>query len=401
MSNIGTWFHNVASAVVVFEITGSALMVGAVVSAQFVPVLVLFPWTGLLTDKHDRRVILLIAQSVAAVAAGTLAAAVGILGLDGMALAWMIFGASVFIGIGKALAEPSMNALLPALVDRSRLDQAIALNNITFQLARAIGPAVGALLLVWAGVATSFAVNAATYAFFVVVLVRLQPLGSSRSASTDHSLRAGLVAVSRDPVLVVLLVAVATIGFGTDPINTLSPALADRLVPIGPGAEEASNRLVGFMISAFGSGAAVAAFSLHWIRRRVAIASVGVGGLVLTSVAMTGAAFSTHALGVLIAFGFVGVGALLAVTSFTTLIQFAADERVRGRVMAIWGVAFLGSRPLAALIDGSLADAFGIRPAMVTLGVIPLVVLVVLKPWIGRVRRSGKLDDPQPWAGRP
>ena len=382
-SNCGTWLQNIAAAVVVYRLTGSTVMVGLVSILQFAASLLLSPWAGALGDRVDRRMLLLSGQVIALVPATALAAWTAISGVEGLPGPWPVFAAATLIGIGWAISVPNMQALVPALVEEADLDQALALNSVTFNLARAVGPALGALTLDVVGAAAAFGLNALTYVVLIIALVVIRPRAVERRSAEHHdgSVREGLRYVRSEPALFVLLIGVTALGFGTDPVNTLAPAMAEDL---GGG-----DALVGWLVSAFGLGAAATALCIGVIRRRLALGHMGVIGLVVLAGGLFAFAWSPVVIVALGALALAGVGFLLALTGLTTELQRRVPDRLLGRVMALWAVAFLGSRPLAALVDGTAGDVFGPRIAAAIAGAITLGVAA----WLRAARRRHGLDD--------
>jgi MFS family permease len=350
-SNVGTWFQQVTAAVVMFDVTGSTFMVGMVGVSQFLPALVLAPWTGAAADRFDRKRLLVRAQTVAAVATGLLAVVTLTLGLDRFPVAWPLLATAFVVGLVNAVSVPAQQALVPALVPTQDLDQAVALNSVTFNLARAVGPALGTVVLVAWGAGSAFA-------------VRPRPITRPKRAS----IWAAFPLLRADPTLVVLLVGVMALGFGSDPVLTLTPALASKLS--APATDTAG--LVGILISAFGAGAVAGTLLVARLRVRWGQVRVSIGGLVLLAVGMVGLALATSTWLAVAALVLGGAGFLFGVTGLTTAIHLRIQEEFRGRIMALWGVAFLGSRPVAAFIDGVVADL--ISPKAATL----LMVLVVV-----------------------
>jgi MFS family permease len=354
-SNIGTWFQQVAAAVVVHRLTGSSTMVGMVGAAQFAPALLLAPWTGAAADRFDRRRLLIAAQSLAFVAAACLAVWTLAVGVDGLPGPWPVMATALLIGLGNALSIPAQQALVPALVSPELLDEAVALNSVTFNLARAVGPALGGVVLVALGAGVAFAVNAVTYLALVGALMVIRPRPVQRAGSST-SVWVGIRYLRHDSTAAVLLGAVALLGIGADPIITLSPALS-HLMASGSDADA----LVGYLVSAFGLGAVLATTSIRRLRRAgvVRASSLGLG---LLALGVAGLSWAPTPLPALAAALVAGGGFLLGVTSLTAALHQRIPEELRGRVMALWGVAFLGSRPVAALADGYLADLVGPRP---------------------------------------
>ncbi|MFP3913273.1 MAG: MFS transporter [Actinomycetota bacterium] len=373
-SNIGTWFQQLTAAVVVYELTGSTFMVGLVGVSQFLPSLVLAPWTGAAADRFDRRRLLMTAQSTAAVAAGALAALTLTVGLEPFPNAWPVLVAALVIGLGHAFAVPAQQALVPALVPPNDLDAAVALTSVTFNLGRALGPAIGALVLVAWGPGWTFAINAASYVPLVLGLwiARARPVQRPPRAS----IWVGFKHLRTDTQLAVLLVGLTALGFGIDPVLTLAPALAEGLVDETFRSQEG---LVGMLISAFGAGAAAAAFMVARVRARWGQIPLAIAGLLLLGAGVVGFGFSPTAWMAIVSLLAAGVGFLFGVTSLTSAMHVRIPEELRGRIMALWGVAFLGSRPVAAFLDGAVAELT--TPRVAALGAASIVVLcaIVLK----------------------
>ena len=251
VSNSGNWLFNVTAAVVVFQLSRSALLVGLVSVAQFAPLVVVSPLAGALSDRVDRRRLLLVAQTFSALAATALAVVVVTLGVDGLPGAWPILLAALGIGIGQAVAAPALQSLVPALVADHDLESGVALTSLTFNVGRAFGPAVSGVLLATLGAEVAFVANAASFLALIAALVVIHPRPRGRSRASDRSVRAGMRYVRADRVSLLALIGVAAIGFAADPTITLSPSLAETL---GGG-----DTLVSVLVSGFGIAAAPAA----------------------------------------------------------------------------------------------------------------------------------------------
>jgi MFS family permease len=365
----GTWFQNLAASIFVFQLTHSAFLLGLLNFCQFVPVLLLAPWTGGVADRHDRRRLLLVTQSAAAAVSGLLA----LVTWNGWAGAWTVIGFSGALGVLTAFSNPAQTAMVGSLVDRDDLPQAIALNSMTFNLARAIGPVTAAAVIAAFGVPAAFAVNAGSFLLFVgaLTMIRLRETRRARRAPFRES----LALVRSRPHLALYLLVVLTISFSTDPVNTESPAFATAF-----GLHTAWS---GVIVGAFGAGAVVAALFLAGrvtgTRRRMALTLAGCGGGVLL---FSLSPWFGLALGFLVVAGF---GYLGSNASATSRLQLGVAEEERGRIMALWSICFLGIRPVASLIDGSLAEAFGVRAAGVVMS-LPALFGAALAANLIRVR---------------
>jgi len=372
----GTWFQNLAASILVFRLTHSPFLLGVLNFCQFVPVLALSPWAGGLADRVDRRRLLLATQ----LCATALTAALAALAWSGAASEWVVIGFSGALGVVSALSVPAQQSLVVALVDEEDVPQAVALNSMTFNLARAIGPASAAGVIAALGIPWAFAINSGSYLLLVagLLLVRPRPEERAERASLGESLRL----VRERPVLLVALGVVMVAGFGSDPVNTESPAFARAF--------GYTDTWAGVIVAFFGLGAVSAAFlvagRVAGSRRRMAL-TLGVlgAGILLFSVTPwlpLGFAFLALA----------GFGYLSSNTSATTRLVLGVAPSQRGRIMALWSVAFLGLRPVASLVDGALAGAFGVRVAGAVLAAPALaaaaVALITLRPWSGSPRSS-------------
>lgn len=373
-SNVGNWFQNVAAGIVVFDLTGSNTLVGTVSVLQFLATLLLSPYSGALADSFDRRKLLILAQCISATGAVGLAIWVGLEGVEGLPGVWPVLAATGIIGLGYAVGISAMNALVPALVERPDLEDAIALNSSSFTLARAIGPAFAGLVVAAAGAAWAFGINALTFIPLIIVLMVIRPRDMERGVGGDRSVRAGFAYVRKRPSMLWIVLATLTVGWAGDPVNTLAPAYAEMF---GRG-----ETFVGLQVAAFGAGAALMSMFVGMLRRRLALEATTRTGMVVLALGLVGFATAIHEAVVITSLFVAGIGFLLGVTTTNSNLQHRLHEDMRGRVMALWSMAFLGSRPIAGLIDGGVADLVSPR-----VGVLTAIVPLVLGWWaIGKVR---------------
>lgn len=372
LSASGTWFQNLAAALLLYRQTHSALLLGVLNFAQFLPILLLAPWAGGASDRWNRRTLLLVTQSAAVVLAGGL----GLLAWQGLAPPAVVIADAVALGIVSAFSAPAQQALIATLVNESEVPTAVALNSMTFNLARAVGPATAALAVEYLGIPAAFGLNAASYLIFIAALLVIGPQPQELAHSSVGHVRASVELLRRRPQLVVFLVIVAAVGFASDPVNTLAPAWAQAF-----GHRDTT---AGYIIGVFGAGAVTAAFvvagRVGGSRRRMfgTLLLLG-GGMVVFALTP----WLALALPVLFVAGF---GYLASNTHATSRLQLGVDPWERGRVMALWSVAFLGLRPFASLLDGAIAGAFGVRVAGVVLALPALACAV----WVAvRARTRG------------
>ncbi|HZT93113.1 MAG TPA: MFS transporter [Gaiellaceae bacterium] len=351
----GTWFQNLAAALYVYERTHSPFLLGVLQFGNFVPVLLLAPWGGSAADRFDRKRLLLVTQVGSTMLSGVLAA----LTWAGFASVPLVIGCAVGLGISSAFSAPASQALIGDLVPRDELQSAVALNSMTFNLARAVGPTLGGISVDQLGFAPSFAINAASYLVLALGLTVVQPRARELAGRGAARLRESLRLVRQQPRLLGFLLIVTAVGFGSDPVNTEAPAFASAFALHPP-------RLwTGIIVGAFGAGAVAAAFlvagRVAGSRRRMTLTlsllGAGIVAFALSPSISLGLAFLTVA----------GFGYLASNTAATSRLQLDVVEHHRGRIMALWSVAFLGLRPAASLLDGALAGAFGVRTAGVVL----------------------------------
>ena len=385
LSASGGWFQNLAASLLVYRLTHSPFLLGLLNFCQFIPVLVLVPWTGSAADRFDRRRLLLAAQTTAA----ALAAVLSVLAWSGLATAWVVILFALGLGVTSATSIPAQQALIASLVERENLPTAVALNSMTYNLARAIGPALGAASVEYLGIPASFLLNSFSYLVFVVALLAIRPRAREAAARETSRLRDALGLLRDDPRLLAFLIVVAAVGFASDPVNTLAPAFAHAF--------GRKDTVAGFIIGAFGAGAVTAALL---VAGRVA----GSRKRMVVTLTLLGGGVIAFALSPWLPLGFVllfvaGFGYLASNTSATTRLQLGVSEAQRGRMMALWGVAFLGLRPLASLADGAIASAAGVRTAGVILA-LPALAGVVVLVLVGQRERGREHRLVQPAAAR-
>jgi MFS family permease len=379
LSASGTWFQNLAGALLVYRLTHSEFLLGVLNFCQFAPVLLLAPWAGSAADRYDRRRLLFVAQTTAAVLAVLLAA----LAWAGLARAWVVIVFALALGVTSATSIPSQQALVASLVEPHELPTAVALNSMTYNIARAAGPVGAAASVEYLGIPTSFLLNAGSYLVFVAALVITRPRPQEKAPRESSRLRDALPLLRDDPRLLAFLIVVAAVGFASDPVNTLAPAFA----------QEFGHRdtIAGFIIGAFGAGAVTAALvvagRVAGSRRRMA-----------ATLALLGLGVVAFSLSPWLPLGFVflflaGLGYLASNTSATTRLQLGVSEAQRGRIMALWGVAFLGLRPIASLADGAIASAAGVRAAGVVLA-LPALAGAALLVAVSARRTLSRVEEP-------
>jgi MFS family permease len=358
VSQIGTWMQTVAQAWLVLRMTGSGAALGMVAAAQFTPILLLAPYGGLLADRLDKRRLLIGTQ----VALGAIALTLGVLTVTGAVSLGMVVALALALGLVTAVDNPARQSFAQEMVGPGRLRNAISLNSVLVNSARAIGPAVAGVLIATVGLGLCFLINAASYVAVIVALAgmdlaALRP--APRTSREPGQVRQGLAYVAHTPGLLVPLMMLAVIGTLAYEFQVVLPLLAERTFGGGPGT-------YGLLTSAMGAGAIVGGLVVARSGRTglhaLTVAAGGFGLAILVAAAAPTVALALVALAV------VGATSVAFLAVGNTTLQLTAEPRFRGRVMALWAVAFLGSTPLGAPLIGAVSDHVGARGGLVVGG---------------------------------
>jgi len=352
VSMSGTWMQSVAQGWLVLRLThNSGFALGLVTALQFLPVLLVGAWGGVLADRFDKRTTLLCTQSAMAVFSAGLAAVT----LAGVVQLWMVYLASFLIGVANAVDSPTRQAFVSEMVGPGDLPNAIGLNSAIFNGARVVGPAGAGILISLVDVGPCFALNAASFLAVLASLWRMRPAELTRVTPVPRArgqVRAGLAYAWRTPVLRSTLLLVTVVGTLALNYGVVLPLLA-KVTFHGDAAT------YGFITSAMGLGAlfgALATASRAGPSARLLAGSCVAFGLLLAVAA--GAPTLALALPVLVAAGAAGI--VFMATANSTL-QLASIPAMRGRVMALYILVFLGSTPIGGPLVGLLCQHLGPR----------------------------------------
>lgn len=351
VSLTGTWMQSVGQGWLMHRLTQSAFMLGLLGFFQFIPIVFLSLWAGVVVDKSDKRRLLLVTQSCALAQALTLAVLVS----TGAVQAWMVLALAFGFGIFNAFDLPARQSILVEMVGKEDLTNAIALNSTGFNIARILGPAAAGVLVAVAGEAGCFWVNVLSFLAVIAALWRMKLPARSAAAAAEHAaatLGGGVrYALDTRPIRNLLILLGVTAGLGFQ-YMVLLPVYARDILRAGPEA-------YGLMVSAFGLGSLVAALWMtrpqdRWALRRNLLVGLTTGGLGLAGFAWSRALPLSLATGLL-----AGFGLILYVASTNTMLQLTTEDRFRGRVMSFYTLMFVGTAPAGALISGAVAQRFG------------------------------------------
>jgi len=358
VSLIGTWMQTVAQSWLVYRMTGSALLLGTVGFASQIPVFLVSPVGGLVADRYDRRQIVMATQAASMALAGVL----GLLTLGGHVRVWHVMTISAALGVVNAFDIPARQSFLVEMVGKVDLMNAIALNSSMFNGARVVGPGVAGLLVAVLGEGWCFMLNALSYVAVLVglAMMKIAPRGREAHEPPIEALLTGVRFVwSTTPIrsLLLLLGLVSLMGM---PYTVLMPVFADQVLHGGA-------RALGVLMSAVGLGALAGALllatrsSVRGLGRWVATAAAGFG-VSMTLFALSPIFWLSTAL-------LVPTGAFMMVqmAASNTLVQAMVPDALRGRVMALYSMMFMGMAPLGSLFAGAAADRLG-APWTVAIG---------------------------------
>ena len=365
VSLIGTWMQSVAQGWLMHRLTGSAFMLGLLGFAQFLPVMLLTLWAGVVADRMDKRRLITITQTLALAQAVLLASVVSL----GVVQPWMVVGLAFAFGMVNAFDLPARQSFLVDMVGKEDLPNAIALNSAAFNSARVLGPAAAGIVMAAAGEAACFWTNSVTYLAVLAVLLRMNlaphVADSNSGKSALGTLREGVdYALGQPPIRNLLLLLGVTAGLGFQ-YMVLLPVYARDIL-------RANEQAYGLMVSAFGLGSLLSAVVMtrqldRWALRRnllIGLASSGVG---------MGVFAWSRVLPLTLAMGFLaGFGLILYVASTNTLLQLTTEDRFRGRVMSLYTFMFIGTAPIGALMSGGIAQRWG-APVATTVSALVLL----------------------------
>lgn len=381
ISLIGTWMQRVAMGWLVYRLTGSALVLGMVGFAGRIPTLALAPFAGVAADRWDRRRILYVTQSLSMVQAIVLAALV----LSGAVQVWHVLALATFLGVLDSFDIPARQSLFVQLIDRPEdLGNAIALNSSVFNIARLIGPSVAGVLIALVGEGWVFALNGLTY-FSMLLALLLMRVRTATSSSGDGgvlaNLREGFGFAWRFPAIRAVLLLITTVSFFAVPFAVLMPVFATDVLGGGPGT-------LGILMTAQGVGALAGALFLA-----ARESSTGMGpiiGLAATlfggGLVLFGASSSLWLSLPLLAVA--GFGLMVQSAASNTFLQSIVGESMRGRIMSLYTMAFIGTLPLGSLYAGWMAEHVGAQATVILGGVIALAAAGIFRTQLPVLRRD-------------
>jgi MFS family permease len=390
VSLVGTWMQSVAQAWLVLDLTHDPFVLGLTTAAQFLPVLVFGLFGGLIADAVPKRRTLMVTQTSQMLLAFILFA----LTVSGRVEVWQILLLALMLGVTNAVDMPTRQAFVVEMVGREDLQNAVALNSATFNMARIVGPAVAGLLIGVTGLAIAFLVNGLSFLAVIVAYGLMREDGLHRTAALQrpagarairHSLAEGLGFIRSNELVLMAMIVIGSVSMLGMNFRVIVPALADEVLHV-----DATG--FGFLMTATGIGSLLAAGSIAVLPREHL--SLMAGGTVVLGAAEVAAAFADSMPLAMVAMLAVGFGAISMLATANTAIQLRSPDALRGRVMSVYTVVFVGSTPIGGLLAGGIASAMGVPVALAVGGAACVVVGSAAYAWLHRMHvRERRIPD--------
>ncbi len=379
ISNIGTWMQMVAQGYLVYQLTHSPFALGFVGFVRAVPVLSLSLFAGVVADRVDRRKLLIVTQS----SAGVFALVLAVLTSTGVIQVWMILILAFLSASVMAFDNPTRQALIPDIVGKQYMTNAIALNSAAFNGTGVIGPSLAGAALGVIGVAACFYINAVSFIAVIgaLFLMKSVPNRTMRKASMLENLRAGFAYVRGNRVVFSLLVLMAAIGLLGRPYTQLMPAIQRDVLHVGAGGLGALMAFSG--LGALGGALLVAALSSYTHRGLLVMISVAAFGISIAAFSLSRSFPLSLALLMV-----VGCAGTMCMSITNTIIQVNIPGELRGRVMSMYTMIAMGSMPLGSMMLGSVATFAGVPETLLIGGAGCLVALALVNLWVPAIRSS-------------
>jgi MFS family permease len=354
ISLTGTWMQMAAQSWLVLTLTHSATTLGLIVALQTLPILLLGPYGGVVADRVDKRRLMIILQS----AMGVQALVLGVLTVAGAVQMWEIGVLAVLLGLNNAFESPARQAFMLEMVGADSLRNAVSLNSVMVNVARIIGPAAAGLLIATVGEGLCFLLNAASFIPVIYSLATLDAAAitpSPPSGREPGQLREGLRYVWRTPSLAAPLAMMALVGALAYEFQVTLPVMARQGLHVGAAG-------FGFMTSAMGVGAVLGGLLVAGMGRTGLATMVGAASAFGLFLLLAGSAPTLPI--EMLALALAGAASIAFMATGNSTLQLRADPSMRGRVMALWFVAFQGSTPIGGPIVGWVMQQAGARSGL-------------------------------------
>jgi MFS family permease len=388
ISVAGTWMQTVAQSFLVLGLTHSGTQLGLTTAARFLPMFLFGPLGGVIADRMDKRRVLYVTQTLSGLLAGVCAVLIGTHVIE----LWMVYLLALALGGVNVFDNPARQSFISEMVSARDLPNAVTLNSVSMNMARVLGAAAGGAIAAALGLALCYTCNALSFAAVLVSLAlmrRSELFPARRVARRKRQVREGLRYVRASPELLIPLLMIAVVGTLAWEFQVTLPLMATKVF-------HGDAATYGLMASLMGVGAVVggliSAARPRPRTRALCLAAIGWGLAILAASAAPSLPLE------LASMLFVGYGSITFNSLAKTTLQLAAEPSMRGRVMALWALAWLGSTPIGGPIVGWIGQSVGARWALVAGGLPTLICGVLALPALTRVDRhpAAPADAPAP-----
>lgn len=375
VSLIGTWTQNIGQSWLVLSLTGSPFLLGLVGTMQFLPVTFFSLFAGVLTDKFPKKKILIFTQTVSMVLAFILS---GLVFTQTLKYEY-ILALALCLGFCNTLDMPTRQAFNMEIVGKEDLMNAVALNSATFNLARIIGPAIGAMLMGYLGAGWCFLLNGFSFMAVIYGLVHIEALSYVRMKSSEKGILKeivdGLKYVKSNPVLLETLILVSIMGVFVFNYSVLIPVFTKNVLHMDA-------KTYGILLSALGAGSLIGALLVSLKSKggpnRILMIGSSIGiGIMLIFTGMSNLYYLTA-----LSLAITGIFNMFFSTTANSTLQLNSKDEYRGRVMSVYSLVFAGFTPIGSLFSGLVAEKYGARFCFILSGVFTIVLISLLMTWV-------------------
>lgn len=384
VSLIGTWMQNIGQSWLVLKLTGSPFLLGLVGTTQFMPVTFFSLFAGLVIDRFPKKTILLMTQTVSMI----LAFVLSILVFTGHVQYGYILVLAFILGLTNTFDMPTRQAFTIEIVGKDDLMNAIALNSTTFNLARVVGPAIGASMMAFLGAGWCFMLNGLSFLAVLFSLTQIEAVSYVRpkrpGSGVIKEIKDGFRYIAQDPLLaqtILLLAVIGTLGFN---FSVLIPAFTQNVLHMEEGT-------YGFLMSSIGAGSLIGALTISVRSKQGPRLQLILICCVIVSILLGLAGFANNMYTLSIVLALIGIFNIFFTTNCNSLLQIHSKDEYRARVMSIYSLVFTGSTPLGNLFAGTAAERLGADGAFMLSGVLAFIPIVLILLWF-RLKRKTKLN---------
>jgi len=382
ISLIGTWTQTIGQSWLVLSLTGSPLLLGIVGAMQFLPITFFSLFAGVLTDKFSKKKILVFTQTVSMLLAFILSALV----FTHAVKYGYIIALALCLGFCNTLDMPTRQSFIVEIVGKEDLMNAITLNSATFNLARIIGPAIGAMLMAYLGAGWCFLLNGFSFMAVIYGLVHIEAVNYVRKKSSEQSMfkeiKNGLKYIKNNLVLLETIMLISIMGVFVFNYNVLIPVFTKNVLHM-------AEKTYGMLMSALGAGSLIGALLMSFRSKVGPSKKLMIGSSLAIGIMLILTGSSNLYYFTAISLAITGIFNMFFSTTANTTLQINSKDEYRGRVMSVYTLVFAGSAPLGNLFSGFVAEKYGADAVFMISGACTIVLILLLITW-SRLRKKDK-----------